>query len=136
MNVELSADKQFLMIHIPANFRKRGGEKLVIAAPGVPDRTPPKAEKDDALVTTVVKAFRWKRMLAQGMVGTMQEIADKEGVRASYVGRVMDLTLLAPDIIAAVLDGKQPDGLMLRDLMAGIPLAWPDQRKRFLGVGS
>ena len=133
MNVELSADKQFLMIHIPANFRKRGGEKLVIAAPGAPKITPP---KDDALLTTVVKAFRWKRMLANGEVGSMQEIADKEGVRPSYVGRVMDLCLLAPDIVAAVLDGKQPDGLTLRDLMAGIPLAWPDQRKRFMGVRS
>ena len=132
MNVELSADRQFLMIHIPANFRKRGGEKLVIAAPGATKQEPP---KDDALVTTVVKAFRWKRMLADGEVGSMQEIADKEGVRASYVGRVMDLCLLAPDIVAAVLDGKQPDGLTLRDLMAGIPLAWPEQRKRFLGVG-
>ena len=136
MNVELSADRQFLMIHIPANFRKRGGEKLVIVASGATKREQPKAEKDDALVTTVVKAFRWKRLLANGEVGTMQEIADKEGVRASYVGRVMDLTLLAPDIIAAVLDGKQPPGLGVRDLMAGIPLAWPDQRKQFLGVGS
>ena len=70
-------------------------------------------------------------MLDTGDAKTMADIAEIENVRLSYVGRIIDLNLLAPDITDAILDGRQPPGFSLRELRKGIPLEWGEQRERF-----
>lgn len=62
------------------------------------------------LVKALARAFRWKRMLESGDFVTIKELADREGIAVSYLTRVLRLTLLAPDIVEAILDGTQePD---------------------------
>ena len=71
--------------------------------------------------------FRWQRMLDEGVCGTIQELAEREKVNRGYMSRVLRLTLLAPDIVEAILDGRQPEGMRLEDLLDGF---------RWSGTGS
>ena len=69
-------------------------------------------------------AFRWRRMLETGEVSTVGEIATREQINKSYVSRVLRLTLLAPDIVEAILDGRQAPEMTLRGLLKGVPVEW------------
>nr|WP_221244447.1 hypothetical protein [Neoroseomonas alkaliterrae] len=84
--------------------------------------------QDVTLIKAVARAFRWRRMLESGRFATINELAAAEKINASYVSRVLRLTLLAPDIVEAILDGRQAPGLDLPRLLAGFPLAWEKQR--------
>jgi hypothetical protein len=64
------------------------------------------------------------------MHATLEDLARAKGVAPSYVSRVLRLTLLAPEIVQAILDGRQPADLGLDDLLAGFPLEWAGQRVR------
>ena len=55
-------------------------------------------------------------------------IAAAEKINGSYVGRVLRLTLLAPDLVEAILDGRQPTGLQLEHLLQRFPVGWREQR--------
>ena len=131
MKTDLSPDGKILTVHIPAQFRKRGGRKLLIAAPGPSQWVPPKPKKNDSLIRALAKAHQWRELLDSGRVTSMNGIAKRENVRISYVGRMLDLTLLAPDIIKTILNGRQPKGLSLREFRGGVPLEWGDQRRKF-----
>ena len=63
-------------------------------------------------------------MLESGVVSTVGEIAVREKINKSYVSRVLRLTLLAPDIVEAILDGRQPTEMTLRGLLKGVPVVW------------
>ena len=89
---------------------------------------------DSTLVKALARAFRWRRMLESGMVSTVGEIAAREKINKSYVSRILRLTLLAPDIVEAILDGRQAEGVTLRGLMEPFPVEWHGQRVA-LGAG-
>jgi hypothetical protein len=72
-------------------------------------------------------------MLEEGKCRSAGEIADSEKVTRSFVNRLMRLTLLAPDIIEAILDGGQPKGMQIEDLTETLPSAWDEQRQRLFG---
>jgi hypothetical protein len=78
------------------------------------------------------RAFRWREMLESGTYATIAEIAVAEKINESYVGRVLRLTLLAPDIVEAILGGRQPAKLQLEDLLRRFPVAWQEQRAEML----
>jgi hypothetical protein len=61
------------------------------------------------------------------------EVAEAEGVTRSFVNRLLRLTLLAPDIVEAILEGRQPKGTMLQELRGSVPSDWEDQRVRLRG---
>lgn len=75
----------------------------------------------------LARAFRWRRMLEAGRVGTINELAAAEKINPSYVSRLLRLTLLAPCIVEAILDGRQPDGMTLPALMKPFPVEWERQ---------
>jgi len=119
-----------ITVRVPMAFRKRGGRKRVVAPDGqdlVPAARRPE-RIDSTLVKALARAFRWRRMLESGAVATVTEIAARERINASYVSRVLRLTLLAPGIVEAVLDGKQPARVTLPTLMKGVPVVWGKQR--------
>ncbi|MEO5349958.1 MAG: hypothetical protein H7836_09950 [Magnetococcus sp. YQC-3] len=91
----------------------------------------PKAARDDSLVKLVVKAHRWLRMMESGKFASIKELADHERIDDSYVARVLRLTLLAPDIVEAILDNQHPDVLTVRELMRPFPVLWTEQRERW-----
>ena len=69
-------------------------------------------------------------MLEEGRHWSAGEIAEAEGVTRSFVGRLLRLTLLAPDIQEAILKGRQPRGMQLEELMGAVPAEWGEQRVR------
>jgi hypothetical protein len=122
----ISADGETITVHIPMTFRKRGGRKRVVTPDGA--EWAPRPRIDNAMVKALARAFRWRKMLDEGVHGTLEDLARAKGVHATYVSRVLRLTLLAPEIVEANLDGRQPAELQLYDLLAGIPLEWAPQR--------
>ena len=79
---------------------------------------------DPTLVKALARAFRWRKMLETGRYGTIGEIAAAEKINDSFVSRLLRLTLLAPDIVEAILDGRQPEGMTLPGLMEPFPVEW------------
>jgi len=121
-----------LRIRVPMALRRRGGRKEIVVPEGLPRRRRPAPRAHSALVLAVVRAHRWKELLDSGRYVSIDALAAKMGVDSSYVGRHLDLTLLAPDIVEAILAGQEPDGLTLEKLYR-MPLEWDEQR-RVLGV--
>lgn len=86
---------------------------------------------DPALVKALARAFRYQRLLDEGRYGSISEMAAGEKIERGYLGCLMRLTLLAPPIIEAILNGRQPEGITLPGLMEGVPAEWAVQRSRF-----
>ena len=110
-------------LHVPFRVVKRGGRKEMQLPEGAaqPRRT------DSALVKALARAFRWKRMLESGEFATIAELAEREGIAPSYMTRVLRLTLLAPDIVEAILDGTQGPEVTLARVLEPFPVEWTDQ---------
>ena len=110
-------------LHVPFRVVKRGGRKEMQLPEGAvqPRRT------DNTLVKALARAFRWKRMLESGEFATIAELAEREGIAPSYMTRVLRLTLLAPDIVEAILDGKQGPEMTLARLLEPHPTEWSAQ---------
>ena len=70
------------------------------------------------MVEALARAFRWRKLLDAGVYATLEDLAKAKGVNA-YVSRILRLTLLAPEIVEAILAGRQPAGLQLDDLLEG-----------------
>jgi hypothetical protein len=120
----MTATPPMLTVHIPLTVRRRGGRKAVIAPDGTEAPVITAAWIDSTLVKALARAFRWRRMLEGGMVSTVGEIAVREKINKSYVSRVLRLTLLAPEIVEAILDGRQPEAMTLPGLMEPFPMEW------------
>ena len=97
---------------------------LQVVALRVRGAMPAEARRVDALVKALDRVFRWRKMLDAGVCGTVEELARRERVSRGYMSGVLRLTLLAPDIVEAILDGRQPEGLRLEDLLEGFPVEW------------
>jgi hypothetical protein len=124
-----TADGRTITVHIPMSIRRRGGRKLVLAPDGTTDTwAAPCRRIDNAMIKAVARAFRWREMLENGTHATIAESAAAEKINESYVGRVLRLTLLAPDIVEAILDGRQPTEMTLAVLMKPFPVLWEAQR--------
>jgi hypothetical protein len=127
----LSPDGRTLTIQVPMTFKTRGGRKLVISPDGVPTWATPRARVDNTMVKALARAFRWRRLLENGAYATIEEVAAGEDINTSYVSRVLRLTLLAPDIIEMIVDGRQPSELTLAKLLKPFPVDWKDQASSF-----
>jgi hypothetical protein len=110
-------------------FTKRGGRKLVMSPNGASMVASPRPRVDNTMVKALARAFRWRKLLETGAFATAAEIAAAENINAAYVGRVLRLTLLAPDIVEAILDGRQPAAITLSALMRPFPVSWREQRR-------
>ncbi|MFZ1413723.1 MAG: hypothetical protein WAS73_03960 [Defluviicoccus sp.] len=105
--------------------------KVIIAPDGNDAWAPAKPRPDETLIRALARAHRWKRMLEEGIHGSVSEIAEAEKIDRSYVNRLLRLTLLAPDIQEAILDGRQPKGMQLEELTRAMPMEWGEQRRLF-----
>lgn len=111
-------------LHVPFRIVRRGGRKEM----QLPEGATQTSRTDSTLVKALARAFRWKRMLESGEFATVAELAEREGIAASYVTRVLRLTLLVPDIVEAILDGRQGADATLSKLLEPFPREWQDQR--------
>lgn len=122
-------DGRSVTVRVPISIRKRGGRKLVLAPDGANlTGAPVHRRVDSAMLKAIARAFRWRDMLENGLHATIREIAKAEKINESYVGRVLRLALLAPDIVEAIIDGRQPAGLQLEDLLRRVPVEWQIQQ--------
>ena len=110
-------DGSTITVRIPVTFKRHGGRKVIIAPDGGDAWTLAKPRPDETLMRALARAHRWKRMLEEGKYRSAGELAEAEGVTRSFVNRLLRLTLLAPDIVEAILDGQQPKGMQLDELM-------------------
>ena len=117
-----------LTIRIPIRLQRRGGRKLIMTPEGVAAPAP-KPRRDETLVKALVRAHRWRRQIESGQAKSITDLAEQEGVTDAYVCRLLPLTCLAPDIVEAILDGRQPKGLRLADVLGNGPLAWNAQKE-------
>jgi hypothetical protein len=130
MNERAALELDTLTIRIPIQLQRRGGRKLIMAPDGAAVSAP-KPRRDETLVKTLVRAHRWRRRIETGEARSITDLAEQEGVTDAYVCRLLPLTCLAPDIIEAILDGRQPKGLRLTEMLGNGPLAWEEQKRIF-----
>jgi len=123
---------EMVTLHVPFRLVKRGGRKEVQLPEGAaqPRRT------DNTLVKALARAFRWKRMLESGEFASISELAEREGIAFTYMARLMRLSLLAPEIVDAIMDGRQPESVTLANLMDPFPLDWKEQQMQLLQRGT
>src|SRR5882757_4908411 len=126
-NAIISQDGRTAMVSIAVSFLQRGGRKQILSPAGAAPWSPA-PRVDTALVKAVVRAHRWRRMIESGKYASSAELAKAEKVNDSYLSRILRLTLIAPDLIEAILTGSQPSTLQLDELLKPLPAAWERQR--------
>lgn len=124
-----SFDGEILTVRITMAFRRQAGRKRIVVPKNGEGWTAPPAKPDDAMVRALARAHRWRRLLEEGKYATLGEIAKAEKVNASYLSRVMRLSLLAPDVIEAILEGRLREEIQLGDLLEPLPMGWEEQRE-------
>ena len=118
------------ILTIPVKVVKRGGARVAIGPDGQPAIRQTKT--DAALGAALIRAEAWKRQLLSGQARSLNEIAEAEGVTKAYAARLIKTAFLAPDLKAAILDGRQPIGLTLESATRkAMPLDWDEQRRLY-----
>ena len=125
----LAGEGRTVTVRIPISIRRHGGRKRVLAPDGTSSilAVPPR-RIDNAMVKALARAFRWRKLLESGVYVTVGEIAAAEKINSSYVSRVLRLTVLAPEIVEAILDGRQPAEMTLAALMEPFAVTWQEQK--------
>ena len=126
----MSDAPQTLTVVIPLRVKPRGGRRAMVT----PGALALDRRQDITLIKAVARAFRWRRMLESGRFATINDLAAAEKINSSYVSRVLRLTLLAPDLVEAILDGRQPEAFTLPALMEPFPLGWEEQRAQWIFI--
>ena len=120
-----------ITVRVPLTIRRRPGRKTVVTpVRGSGEALPTRA--DPALVKALARAFRYQKLLDEGRYASISEMAVAERIERGYLGSLLRLTLLAPDIIVAILDGRQPESMTLPGLMSAFPVEWHPQRAAML----
>jgi hypothetical protein len=118
-------------VRVRLTIRHRPGRTTVVTPSGIVDDALIRTRADPAMVKALARAFRWKKLLEEGRYASISELATAEKIDRGYVGGILRLTLLAPDIVEAILDGRQPAGLGLPALLKPFPIEWDRQRAEF-----
>jgi len=127
---KLSKANRTLIIRVPLPPKRRGARKFVVGPGGIA-WTGRRVVVDNTIIKALGRAHRWKAMLESGDYASVTDLAKTEKINLSYLCRVLRLTLLAPDITEALLDGTQNCRSQLSDFLQSIPLIWAEQRERF-----
>jgi hypothetical protein len=132
IGADTKLDGSTLVVRIPMRFQRRGGRKRILAPDGSEIAPTTKPQPDGTLVKALARAWRWQRMLDEGIYATVSEIGDAENISKSYVSRILRLALLAPDMVDAILEGKTDQMFLLEQLERPLPVSWEEQREQLL----
>ncbi len=144
MTVTAVKSSTTVTVHVPMTFAIRGGRKTIISdeiheayeAPHASHEVAraeheplhrPRPQTENALLKALARAHRWRRKIESGEYASISELAKAEKTNQSYACRLLRLTLLAPPIVAVILDERHD--LMLKDLMRPLPIRWLEQMK-------
>lgn len=122
-NARLEENGAIIAVDIPLKLKRRGGRKEIILPSGVVKDKPP-----TPLQQAIARAFIWQKALDAGTTNVNRQLAELAGVSRAYISRMLRLTLLAPDIVEALLTGTEPAGISLSTLQ-NLPDLWDEQRK-------
>ena len=120
-----------LRIHVPMQLKRRGNRKLIILPGEQTASAYHSVHLDQTLMNGIAKAWRWQALCERGGFRSLDAFAEKHKLNKSYAARVMRLNLLAPDVRLAIMEGRQPKGVKLADLMKPFPACWIEQRNMF-----
>jgi hypothetical protein len=132
-SAETRLDGSTLVVRIPMRFQRRGGRKRILAPDGRELAPSSKPQPDGTLVKALARAWRWQRMLDDGVYASVSDIGETENISKSYVSRILRLALLSPDIIEAILAGSADQSLMLERLERPWPARWEEQHSVLAG---
>lgn len=129
MTIPSKALPKTITVTVPIKFEQKGGRKIVLSP------TPhalPSPRHENSLIKALARAYRWRRAIEDGPYSSITELAAAEGINQSYVCRILRLTLLAPAIVNAILNGTQPRTLQLDGLLKPLPVEWVEQARLLL----
>ena len=124
-----------VVVSVPVRFYRRNGRQMILA-----DSIESESELDEsglpnnALLTAIAKAYSWQDQLESGEFEDLEDIAKANGVDRSYVGRMLQLTSLAPDIVESIHAGQAFADISLRHCRKGIPVSWDEQRRTLIAA--
>ena len=118
-----------ITVHVPFRLQKRGGRKAIVSPAGRP--ITPESPVDNTLIKALARAQRWKRLLEEGHHASIGDLARSEKIAPSYVSRVLRLTLLAPHILEAIMEGRQDPEITLARMLEPFPVEWAQQSAFF-----
>ena len=124
----IAASNGSLTVSLPIKLVRRGKCMAVTLPDGTTVQPRPWDDTPTPIQQALARGHRWLEMLQSGKAQSLTEVAELEGMDRAYVSRMVNLTTLAPDIVAAILDETLPDHVTLFDLASGTPLLWDDQR--------
>jgi hypothetical protein len=118
-----------ITVQVPLATRRRAGRKTIVMPAGEQGVQAVTTRADPALVKALAQAFRYQRLLDEGRYASISEMAAAERIERGYLGTLLRLTLLVPDIIEVILDRRQHVSLGLPQLLEPFPMEWVMQRK-------
>jgi len=124
----VSASNGSMNVTIPIKIIRRGRRKAVTLPDGTSVQPRAWDNQPTQMQLALVRGHRWLAILESGNARNLAEVAEMEGMDRAYVSRMVNLTTLAPDIVAAILDESLPDHVTLFDLASATPLLWDEQR--------
>ena len=125
---EVVASDGGVVLNVPIALRQRSGRRVVAVGGSRCESRERTRTGATPLQLALARGHRWLWMIEAGEIASLREIAQRDGADHSYVAKHLNLTLLAPDIVAAILDDALPDGVWLSALMINPPVLWEDQR--------
>jgi len=117
-----------LRLEIEARVKRCGGELRLVLSVDPLGRTP--SHPASSLLKALARARQWNEWIVTGEVPGQRAIAQRLDLDERYLSRVLECAFHAPDIVDAILDGRQPSDLSVARLTRGLPLSWVDQRNQ------
>jgi hypothetical protein len=130
--VQIMQAEDAITLRVPMKPRRRSGRQRIEASAPLGRTRQSGHQAPSALAIAVARAHRWQELIDEGRFASIGELANAVGVDFAYVARLLQLTLLAPDVVQAILDGQEASGLSLEKLRRGFPLVWQEQRMRLV----
>ena len=118
-------------VRVPLTIRRRPGRKTMVSLGFGAEGGRIATKADPALVKALARAFRYQKLLDEGRYASISDMAAVEKIERGYLGTLLRLTLLAPEMVEAILNGRQPEGVTLLRLLEGVPAAWGEQKAAF-----
>lgn len=115
-------------VRVPLTIRRRPGRRTMVSLPFDDAAGRISTKADPALVKALARAFRYQKLLDEGRYASISDMAAGEKIERGYLGTLLRLTLLAPELVEAILNGRQPEWLTLPRLLEGVPSGWATQR--------
>jgi hypothetical protein len=121
-------------VRVPLTIHRRPGRKTMVSLGFGADGGRIATKADPALVKALARAFRYQKLLDDGRYASISEMSAAEKIERGYLGTLLRLTLLAPEMVEAILNGRQPEGVTLPALLEGVPVGWGEQWNALGGV--